>query len=1394
MKIKYIGILLIILLQSVQVNAQVYPVQINTQLIPPYSLRLSDYVSPGTNRVGVNVFLSDITKPDYYIRLELLIEGDGITIRTSPNFNPGPMILQGGVPEYLTSSDLTQWFEPQNLDFTGYSKSAYLSSGRLPEGVYRISFCAYDYNKHVRVSNNTPITAWMLLNEPPIINLPFPDYKVEFIDPQNIVFQWTPRHTASPNSAFTTEYEFTLVEIWPEGRDPNNAIQTSVPFFQTTTMNTTLVYGLSEPFLEPGRQYAYRIQAYDTDGRDMFKNNGYSEVHKFTFGDECKEVNNVEAKAEKYYEAEISWQPLFNQTAFNVRYRKADDPDAEWFEEDSYIDYVKLSDLQELTKYEYQVLAYCGTYDGDYTDIKSFTTPAIPVSSFECGAGDDESSIPNHDPLPALYEGNYVWSGNFMFKIKEATGSNGTFSGTAYAMVPYLSYVKLEAEFSNIKINTDNQVYEGTIKSVYNPDSPFIIGIGGGDDDDDDESGGGSTDDTEISDTTFTTDIDSVYIDGDDIIIITEDGTDTIHTTDDIIITDENGDTWLVEDGVVIVGGGGTGPGGGGSGGGSTDEPIISEETKIEIKAEFQLYDKQNFGYDKLTYDVHKPTYEQISINDEMQYVPWKSISSTGSDKVLVKITDYDSIITPDHVKYRTSSGIELASFKYEGQNDLRMIVFNGKAKEETEGIEAYITYRDTGDTQKEKILGKISTISYDKQNINLVIVPVNGHAGFSAVEFTTALNDIYKHSVIEWNVTLDEVYNIDREDWDKNDEGEAGYDKMNDGESTLLSNYSDEQNKLRRKYKSDRDVDKQTYYVFLLNGIQSETGLAGYMPLKEQYAFIYDGNNDARTIAHELGHGAFRLWHTFSSESDYYMAQKSSDNLMDYNDGSRLHKYQWDFIHNPEGGFYMFQDEEEGASQIWSDPICTQKVLEQFRWAYVNKQKLEYKADGYPWIGHYANDIMLDEIIYEKITVEVRQDLGFTPSIVNYEELYGRAVFNYGKVLSITTENKFSETSKYLFPTASDWENQITQLVKDIALESNRTNILEKLAVLPYQEYTRFSGEERGAILKLIASSFITEDKISCRNDEDIVINLVRYTPDEKIKSLFDVLQKDNLMQELCSKIHNTFGEDNYTSFIGALTSLYLNKYRSELTQVSENWDTYSNDKFHNESLQVYFMWNREFNTDVRVTWDKEYENNKIIFTSVIGDRINNKSKIRPPIDPFEIVIVNFKTKPSFISSNIPENILFAMPAFMFEWICNEYENYQFESYLNGGVTFSSCFVAISALTKGAKILALLKAINSIGDLALLNDNFKQIVINNLGTEALILWDAIDLVLQIESPLEEIYINQTLGNFTKFRLLWAVFKEDEKYKELLNANESREAISFAERLMNDIKEIEENE
>jgi len=69
-----------------------------------------------------------------------------------------------------------------------------------------------------------------------------------------------------------------------------------------------------------------------------------------------------------------------------------------------------------------------------------------------------------------------------------------------------------------------------------------------------------------------------------------------------------------------------------------------------------------------------------------------------------------------------------------------------------------------------------------------------------------------------------------------------------------------------------------------------------------------------ARIAAHELGHGAFRLYHTFSSDNRYILPEGTTDNLMDYNGGTALYKYQWDYIM-----FYIKKLNRSGLSLRYS-------------------------------------------------------------------------------------------------------------------------------------------------------------------------------------------------------------------------------------------------------------------------------------------------------------------------------------------------------------------------------------------------------------------------------------------------------------------------------------------
>ncbi|NOS94312.1 MAG: hypothetical protein HOP30_20555, partial [Cyclobacteriaceae bacterium] len=264
--------------------AQTYPVSATLQLTPPYSVYLSDYTV--NDQMKLHLLLRDLNEPSYQVRLSLVLEGVGIRIETNPNMVPPPIFIEGGIPAILSAEDLAPYLDTRNLIFSGISRQEYEQRAALPEGFYRFCFRVHDYKrKEVILSQEACAQAWFMLNDPPRINTPLCGATLPVRDPQNILFQWLPLNANSPNSAFTTEYEFTLVEIRPPGRNPNDAINVGYPLFQTTTQQTSLIYGLLEPPLIPGQEYAFRVRAIDTEGRDQFKNKGYSEVCTFKFGD-----------------------------------------------------------------------------------------------------------------------------------------------------------------------------------------------------------------------------------------------------------------------------------------------------------------------------------------------------------------------------------------------------------------------------------------------------------------------------------------------------------------------------------------------------------------------------------------------------------------------------------------------------------------------------------------------------------------------------------------------------------------------------------------------------------------------------------------------------------------------------------------------------------------------------------------------------------------------------------------------------------------------------------------------------------------------------------------------------------------------------------------------------
>ena len=464
MKIK---LLILILGLSNYIFGQQYPVQTNLQLIPPYTVYLSDFTSSMLgNRMQVTALLKDIQQGELQVKFKFTIEGlnNNVLIQTSENFMPSPVFLNAGVPEIIPGADLAEYFDPQNLIFSGLNENDFRYSSKLPEGLYKFTFQVVEYNRSVVVSNASTSTAWLMLNEPPQWISPMQNTILNPIKPQNIVFTWMPLHTGSPNSAFSTEYEFTIAEV-PTGISPQEAIEQNNPgfFYQTTISNTSFLYNNNYPSLRAGNKYACRIRAYDISGLDVFRNNGYSEILTFTYGYQCETPLAFQILETHRYETHLSWQPRVGNIEWNIEYRAylSDTSYGSWrdtiVEQSDYW----LQDLNPSTKYQIRIRAVCALAHADVTQIQETETSIL--ETLPCDDNTEIPEITNTNLITSLSAGDIITMGNFNIELKHVTkNTDGTFSGDCHVTnTPFL--VKLKGSFSNLKVNTSNQVLDGEI-------------------------------------------------------------------------------------------------------------------------------------------------------------------------------------------------------------------------------------------------------------------------------------------------------------------------------------------------------------------------------------------------------------------------------------------------------------------------------------------------------------------------------------------------------------------------------------------------------------------------------------------------------------------------------------------------------------------------------------------------------------------------------------------------------------------------------------------------------------------------------------------------------------------------------------------------------------------
>ena len=886
-------------------NAQQYPVQCNVQLIPPYSVHLADYYQGANQKLLVNLTLKDLNHADLSVRLRISIEGQGVKLITKDDFIPeNQVMLQAGTPELLYGDLLEEYLVPEHMNFSGITKKQFLKTGRLPEGVYSFKVEVFEARRQEKVSNTATSMAWMLLNEPPVITAPANNKLLKATDPASIFFNWLPRHMNSQNALSDVEYEFTLVEIWPVNQSVEEAIRSKEPLLKSVFRNTSFVYDAQYPMLVPGRQYACRVRAYSNQQNEMFKNEGYSPVVSFVFGQECKVPMAVSVDPALGGSAQLNIVPQSNHSSFTVQIR--DVAGDKWYSQQSNQPDFELKQLKPGATYQYKVQAQCETLESEFTPISQFSL-SKEQAEVECG---QSAAIPEIDGSPALNQltaGDVINAGGFKVTVKQASGSRGTFTGSGVVRIGMLGNIELRTVFDNIKVNESYQLTAGEIRVV----GSDIYALG--------------SDIRDQADDFFNNDIwdsvDDAIADAESIVdeisnLQTDMGDNSLNNElekakrtiekgrDKLAVGNQKG-AQLVKEGAEKVA--------------QILDQVNSGDFQITANGIFFLaHDNQNYGFDSneegLTEEEKKaylPYYQSLQLGDTTkQYYlkAWKSIASNGNDKVKVRMQLRDGM-KADTVHFMNAMGAEIAPQK---QGNAFSLDLRGSFHEDVQQITAYYNVKDDSTKKTKKVpLGALNVISYDQIEKNLVLVPVNGNStSIPRAQLETYLNDTYSPANVRWTVSQHAGVQVEY-----SDDMSQGLD---DGESKMLSNYTKEMNKVIKALKRSGDYDKHKTYVFLVDKAQT-ANKAGFMPKKRPWGFVFTNihyNNSkalCRTISHEVAHGEFRLSHPFQDFPS--IPENSTQNLMDYADGQQLRKYQWDDIHNLRDVKLYGQDEEGNAS-----------------------------------------------------------------------------------------------------------------------------------------------------------------------------------------------------------------------------------------------------------------------------------------------------------------------------------------------------------------------------------------------------------------------------------------------------------------------------------------------
>ncbi|SNR14557.1 ADP-ribosyltransferase [Tenacibaculum jejuense] len=991
-KVINLFIKLSIFLCCISLNAQRYPVQVTQTVLPPFSTKLSDYTTATNVKFRLNILLTDVVLNNRQVRLKLRIRGNGLDIRSREVVSGAPqIILNGGVLQQFTNLELGAFFQLNNL--SGISPQDY--NKPLPEGVYSICWEVIDVITNQQINNPSAgcSDVFLILNDPPFLNLPFKGDQLVAKDPMNIIFQWTPRHVNATN----VSYDFELREIWDRNIDPQAAFLASPNYYTETLRNTTLLYDISKPVLLPKKLYGWRVKAKSLTGiteNSVFKNDGFSEIFYFTYTNKCDAPSFILSEALNSKGVKITWQGSFDHKKFHLQYKREDIPDAEWFDVYTFNNQAQISNLKEGKTYLFRVGGSCNELNDpqqafSYSTISQFTMPSKEEeATYNCGII-PEIDIQNLEPLKNIGINETFTAGDFPVTVKQIRGGNGVYSGKGFIVVPYLADTKIAVTFSSIKINEDYQLVEGVIKTTYDP-------TWGGVSDVNDAFNGGEG---ASGSTTVDFVIQDVQVDpnGDIIVIGTNGEIVELPGGEDQLITGSDGQTWSVDEEGNVTQSGEVAEGGATNTENTNGVNNQGEATAITAKGvvvTFKQASEALYGFDahEKKSDGTKDLYKKL--NDDY-FIPYKAVANGQTEKIIAELNISDTSIKPQDIIFKTKDGIAIQ--KIDSTATSYTLELKGIYTDADVESQALIKQGD-----KYEVAGAF--IQYQAKIKEVDVVLVNA-SDSNTQKIKEKLQNIYQSALVKLNIKeindfTDVIANV------------VPDDVIDSGESGFAAQYTEQQRAINKELKRRNDFNQSAYYLILTSKKPSTKEEKGLMPLGRQFGYIYMNNGaDERTVAHELGHGAFQLKHPFSIKSYGYNEQETNW-LLDYGKGEKIPYVHWKEIHNPKLRLGIFDKDNDGQSVSTTMPIALsineKKHNDKYYYGYLTPSgeriilSQEYRPIFFHGISNdtYNNVVAGTLIGFKKKFKDAQgqtQEKKYSATIIN-DEFLGYSDFEYKK------------------------------------------------------------------------------------------------------------------------------------------------------------------------------------------------------------------------------------------------------------------------------------------------------------------------------------------------------------------------------------------------------------